>query len=90
MKEKKSIIKVALVEDNAGIRKSLERLFAEKDDIEMTRMFGDGESALAELAALAPDVVLVDINLPGKSGIDVIREAKAALPQPRCRLMPSA
>ena len=81
MKEKNSIIKVALVEDNAGIRKSLERLFAEKDDIEMTRMFGDGESALAELAALAPDVVLVDINLPGKSGIDVIREAKAALPQ---------
>ena len=32
MKEKNSIIKVALVEDNAGIRKSLERVFAEKDD----------------------------------------------------------
>ena len=73
-------IKVALVEDNGGIRESLERLFSTTDDIALASVFTDGESAVAGMEAAAPDVALVDINLPGISGIDVIRQMKARLP----------
>lgn len=73
-------IKVALVEDNGGIRESLERLFSTTDDIALASVFTDGESAVAGMASAAPDVALVDINLPGISGIDVIRQMKVRLP----------
>ena len=73
-------IKVALVEDNGGIRESLERLFSTTEDIALASVFTDGESAVAGMGAAAPDVALVDINLPGISGIDVIRQMKVRLP----------
>lgn len=73
-------IKVALVEDNGGIRESLERLFSTTDDIALASVFTDGESAVAGMESAAPDVALVDINLPGISGIDVIRQMKVRLP----------
>lgn len=77
---KGSGIRVALVEDNGGLRNSLERIFASTDGMVLVGEFGDGESAVAGLSGVSPDVVLVDINLPGISGIDVIRECKAAMP----------
>lgn len=73
-------IRVALVEDNGGLRNSLERLFSAADGIALVGMFNDGESAVAGLAEMSPDVVMVDINLPGISGIEVIRRSKAAMP----------
>ena len=78
---KKKGIKVAFVEDNSGLRDSFERLFSTADDMCMVGKFVDGESALEGLAAAGADVVLVDINLPGMSGIDFIRQAKIAMPQ---------
>jgi DNA-binding NarL/FixJ family response regulator len=78
--EERTTIRVALVEDNGGLRNSLEKLFSSVDGMSLEGVFCDGESAVAGLPGLAPDVVLVDINLPGMSGIDVIRESKAAMP----------
>lgn len=78
---KNNQIKVALVEDNGGIRESLGRLFATTDDMLLTNAFKDGESAVSGMRAAAPDVAMVDINLPGISGIDVIRQLKGQLPQ---------
>ena len=78
---KKKRIKVAFVEDNSGLRDSFERLLSTADDMCMVGRFVDGESALEGLATAGADVVLVDINLPGISGIDFIRQAKAAMPQ---------
>lgn len=78
---KKNGIKVALVEDNGGLRDSLGRLVSSADDMCISGMYGDGESALGGLPSAGADVVLVDINLPGMSGIDLIRQAKAAMPQ---------
>ena len=79
--EERTTIRVALVEDNGGLRNSLEKLFSSVDGMSLEGVFCDGESAVAGLPSLAPDVVLVDINLPGMSGIDVIRESKAAMPE---------
>lgn len=72
--------KVALVEDNCGLRDSLEQLISTAADMHIVGSFVDGESALEGLPGAAADVVLVDINLPGMSGIDLISLAKAAMP----------
>ena len=73
-------IRVAVVEDNGGFRKSLERLCSSTPDLELVGSFQDGESALSWLGENAPDVMLVDLNLPGMSGADVIRRVKPVLP----------
>lgn len=81
MRENKNQIRVSLVEDNGGLRNSLERILSSSEGMTLEGVFSDGESAVAGLHAVSPDVVLVDINLPGISGIDVIREAKASMPR---------
>ncbi|MBE6396812.1 MAG: response regulator transcription factor, partial [Lentisphaerae bacterium] len=73
-------IRVVLVEDNSGLRNSLERLFSAVDGIALVGMFNDGESAVSGLSETSPDVVMVDLNLPGISGVEVIRKLKASMP----------
>ena len=73
-------IRVVLVEDNSGLRNSLERLFSAVDGIALVGMFNDGESAVSGLSETSPDVVMVDLNLPGLSGVEVIRKLKASMP----------
>jgi len=74
------MIKIALVEDAADIRESLGRLLASVRDMRIVAEFPDGEAAIAGLAASGADVVLVDINLPKVSGIDVIGRMKPLMP----------
>lgn len=69
-------IRVAIVEDHEPTRNLWSSLIGKAGGFEFTRAFGDAESALAALPALAPDVVLVDINLPGASGIECVRRLK--------------
>lgn len=73
--------KVAVVEDNAKTLEYLAALFGGADGIEFVGGFGNGEAALERLPELAPDVLVVDINLPGISGVDVTRAMKASLPR---------
>jgi DNA-binding NarL/FixJ family response regulator len=73
-------IAVSIVEDDSGIRSSLAKMINEAPGFRCDSTYPDAESALAKLPAHRPDVVLMDINLPGMSGIDCVRELKAALP----------
>ena len=73
-------IRIALVEDAADIRESLKRLFASVRDMRLVAEFPDGESAMAGLPSSGAEVVLVDINLPKASGIDVIGKVKPQMP----------
>jgi DNA-binding NarL/FixJ family response regulator len=71
-------IRIAIVEDDAGLRETFQQIFGSAEDFRVVGAFGDAESALQQLSAKAPDVVLMDINLPGMSGIDCLRQLKAA------------
>ncbi len=73
-------IKVALVEDDAPVREELARLINRAPGFVCVGAYPDGETALAEIPRQKPNVVLMDINLPGISGIDCIRTLKAACP----------
>lgn len=72
--------KVALVEDDARVREELAKLIGRAPGFTCVGAYGDGETALAQIPQQKPDVVLMDINLPGISGIDCIRGLKAACP----------
>lgn len=74
------MIRVALVEDDPRIRQGLSFLVGGSPGFSWVGDFGNGEDALARLPALAPDVILMDINLPGMSGIQCIRQLKQLLP----------
>lgn len=62
------------------MRSMLEKLITKQADLELCGAWGSGEEALAALHALRPDVVVVDLELPGISGEDCIRALSAILP----------
>ena len=73
-------ITAVVVEDDAFIREMLAAWLEEADDFVCVGQFPDAESAVAEMARSKPNVALVDINLPGSSGIDCVRLLKPRLP----------
>ncbi len=77
----KTLIRVAIVDDDEGIRASLATLIRRSPALSMTGDYPDGETALKEIPKRPPDVVLMDINLPGINGMECVRQLKSALPQ---------
>jgi RNA polymerase sigma factor (sigma-70 family) len=73
-------ITTVIVDDIKDIRTNLEILLNSSDDIECIGTFPNYEIAIKEIPKIKPDVILMDINLPGKSGIDCVRELKPLLP----------
>lgn len=73
-------ITVAIVEDNVGTQEALERILARARGFRCLGSCASGEAALRELPALRPDVVLMDINLPGINGVECVRQLKALVP----------
>ncbi len=73
-------IRVAIVEDDEGIRSGLAAMLDRSTDCRPVAHFPDAESALAGLPRHRPDVVLVDINLPGMDGIECVRRLKKQVP----------
>ena len=76
-------IRVALVEDNAKLRRQLESLIAGAPGFECAGTFPDAESALNGLPGIAPDVVLMDIQLPKMSGVECVARLTNAAPDVR-------
>jgi DNA-binding NarL/FixJ family response regulator len=72
--------KVAVVEDNRGLRDQLVQILRSASDIHCVGAYASGEEALKHLAADNPDVVLMDIKLPGMSGIDCVSQLKRLMP----------
>ena len=75
--------KLAIVEDDASIRSSLQGIFTLTQDLHVVAACADAESALREVPSLAPDLVLMDIDLPAMSGIECLLFLKAVLPTVR-------
>ena len=75
-----AVIKVAIIEDREDIREGLGFLISSTAGYSCTGRFGSVEEALAKIDASLPDIVLVDIGLPGMSGIEGIRVLKERHP----------
>ncbi len=74
-------IKVCIVEDSRGTRESLKELLERAPGLRCVGAYPNGERALEGIPKDAPDVVLMDINLPGISGIECVARLKERLPK---------
>ena len=67
-------IRVFFADDHAMIREGLAELVARQDDVEIVGQCGDGMAVLDQVQQLDPDVIVLDITMPGLNGLDVCRE----------------
>ncbi len=74
-------IRVLIVDDHAILRAGVRLLLQAEPDIEVVGEAGDGQAAIAQAEALEPDVVLMDLAMPGISGLEAAREIKRRWPQ---------
>ena len=82
---KRMKIRVSIVEDDRGVRETLEALIHGSEGLQCVSVHATGEEALARVLSANPDVLLMDIHLPGMSGIECARKLKAA--QPRLQIL---
>jgi len=82
-------IRVLVVDDHAIVRRGVRALLATRRDIRVVGEASDGADAVAQARALHPDVVLMDLMMPGKTGIEATREIAAALPSARILVLTS-
>ena len=73
-------ITVSIVEDNDQLRATLGRVISRTDGFRCLSQYGDAESALEGLPKDGPEVVLMDINLPGMNGVECVRKLKQVAP----------
>ena len=83
-------ISVLIVDDHPVVRRGLRVLLEVQDGIEVAGEAGDGATALALDAERAPDVILLDLNLPGMDGIAVLGELRARESAARVLVLTSA
>jgi two-component system CheB/CheR fusion protein len=74
-------IRVLLADDHAVMRQSLALMLSQERDIEVIGEAQDGAEAVELAGKLKPDVILMDISMPGMSGIDATRSISAAYPE---------
>lgn len=76
-----SVIKLLLVDDHAVVRSGIRMLLQAQSDMEIVGECEAGSEAVAQVRALRPDVVLMDVEMPDMSGIEATRQIKAAAPE---------
>jgi NarL family two-component system response regulator LiaR len=82
-------IRLFLADDHAVVRKGLEALIATQPDMTVIGTAVDGEDAVQQVATLQPDVILLDLQMPRKTGLEAIQEIKTADPQARILILTS-
>ena len=71
-------IKIVIADDHALLRQGIKRVLTFEEDLEVVGEAEDGQEALARTIMLQPDVLLLDINMPGLNGVEVTRKLREA------------
>lgn len=73
-------IRVVMADDHTLLRRTLASYLEQSDEFVIMAESGDGESALAQTIAIQPDVLILDLNMPIKGGLDILPEVRAKAP----------
>lgn len=82
-------IKVFLVDDHEVVRRGVAALLDGEEDMKVVGEAGTAEQALARIPAASPDVAVLDVRLPGGSGVSVCREIRSDRPEIACLMLTS-
>jgi RNA polymerase sigma factor (sigma-70 family) len=74
-------ITVSIVEDSDKLRETLTRVLNRADGFRCVSQYANAEDALKDLPEIKPDVLLMDINLPGMNGVECVRQLKKIAPE---------
>jgi DNA-binding NarL/FixJ family response regulator len=83
------MITVLIVDDHELIRMALQQFLANQTDVKVVGTAGDGEVAVEMVAELEPDVVLMDLAMPGMDGVEATRRISAGHPNARVLVLTS-
>jgi len=82
-------IRLLIVDDHAVVRLGLRTLLADEPDLEVVAEAGTAEEALVQVANHHPDVVVLDIQLPGRSGLEACHDIRAQFPETQVVILTS-
>jgi two-component system, NarL family, invasion response regulator UvrY len=74
------MIRILIADDHAVVREGVKRILADTDDLMIAGEASQGQEVLAKVSAEVWDMVLLDISMPGRNGLDVLRQLKLAYP----------
>jgi DNA-binding NarL/FixJ family response regulator len=77
----KAKVRVLIIDDHPLVREGLRKVLELEEDIEVIDEAGDGQGAINMARRLQPDIILMDINMPGTNGVEATRVIKREFPQ---------
>ncbi|MDW5377899.1 response regulator transcription factor [Halomonas sp. HP20-15] len=84
---KENVARIFVVEDHLIMQEMLNEFISQEADLEVCATASSGEAALENLAEASPDLVLIDLSLPGLSGLDLVTSLKARYPELPCAIL---
>jgi DNA-binding NarL/FixJ family response regulator len=87
---RQQLLKLLLVDDHAVVRSGLANMLSAQPDLQVLAEVGDGDAALRIAAELSPDVVLLDLVMPGMEGIECLTRLKSLDPQIKVLMLTSS
>jgi DNA-binding NarL/FixJ family response regulator len=82
-------VRIFVVEDQPALRKNLVKVLSTFPELQVIGEAGDGESGVEQVCALKPQLLLLDLELPGWNGIEVTRRVKAKVPETEVLILTS-
>lgn len=82
-------VRIFLLDDHEIVRRGLRELFEGQADFEVVGEAADAEEAMTRVPPTRPDVAVLDVRLPGTSGIEVCRDLRATMPDLKCLMLTS-
>ncbi len=76
-------VRIVIADDHAMVREGVRHVLADVDDFEVVAEVGAGDAALEAIESLCPDVALLDLSMPGLSGVEVVERTRASSPETR-------
>ncbi len=80
-------IRVMVVDDHSIVREGLKHVLEQSGEFEVVGQAADGEEAVRVAAEVSPDVVVMDVRMPGKDGVEACREIMEAAPETRVLML---